>query len=65
VILKIVPTAGYECTLEKIDPMRSKESLNRNLLRLLEKLLELESVLKESSKKFIVIFFKTKQGKNL
>jgi hypothetical protein len=33
---KMVPKAGYECTLEKNLPMRVKESLNRNLMWLSE-----------------------------
>jgi hypothetical protein len=37
-------------------PMRVKESLNRNLTRLSEQLLELVSVFKEASKNFILIF---------
>jgi hypothetical protein len=43
--------------------MRVKETLNRNLMRLLEQLLELVSVFKEASKISIHIDFK--QAKNL
>ncbi len=39
-ILKIVPQAGYECTLEKL-ANESKGNLNINLMRLSEQLLEL------------------------
>jgi hypothetical protein len=57
VILKIVPKAGYdECTLEKIDQIRAKESLNRDLMRLSEQLSELVSVFKEASKNCTLIF---------
>ncbi len=34
--LKIVPKAGFECTLEKNRPMRAKESWNRSLMGLSE-----------------------------
>jgi hypothetical protein len=53
---EIVPKAGYVCALKNW-PMRAKESLNRNLMRLSEQLLELVSVFKEASKNFILIFF--------
>jgi len=44
VIMKIVPKAGYECTIVhlytgKNGPMRAKQSRNRNLMRLTEQLL--------------------------
>jgi hypothetical protein len=45
--------------------MRAKESLNRNLMRLSEQLLEFVSDFKEASKNFILIFSRTKQAKNL
>jgi hypothetical protein len=35
------------------------------LMRLSEQLLELVSVFKEASKNFILVFFRTKQAKNL
>ncbi len=44
---------------------RAKESLNRNLMRLSEQLLELVSVFKEASKTSFWLFSKTKQAKNL
>jgi hypothetical protein len=53
VILKIVPKAGYECSLEKTDPMRARESLKRNLMRLSEQLLEL---VKRSKQKLHIDF---------
>jgi hypothetical protein len=43
-------------------PMRAKESLKRNLMRLLEQLLELVSVFKELSKNFISIFLENSAG---
>ncbi len=55
-VLKMVPKAGYKCTLEKIDQMRAKESRDSNLMWLSEQFLELVSAFKEASKNFILIF---------
>jgi hypothetical protein len=37
VILKIVPKAGHECTLEKIDQWKGKKSRNSSLISFLKK----------------------------
>jgi hypothetical protein len=53
--LKIVPKAGYECTVEK-STNESKGKLEQRVMRLTEQFLEIVSVFKEASKKFILIF---------
>jgi hypothetical protein len=45
---KIVLKPGHECTGEN-QPVRAKESLNKNLMRLSEQSLELVSVLKKQA----------------
>ncbi len=64
--LKIVPKAGYECTVQytvKNRPMRAKESQDRNLMQLSEQYLELKSIFKEANKNLIFIFLLHKAGK--
>jgi hypothetical protein len=55
VVLKIVPKAGYECTLEKTDH-ESKGKPEQKFEAAFGTLLELVSVFKEASKNFILIF---------
>jgi hypothetical protein len=57
VILKIVPKASHECTLEisNNQTIRARESRNRNLMLLSEQFIELVSVFTEASKSFILI----------
>jgi hypothetical protein len=52
VSLKVVPKAGFECTLEKNQPMTVTvmESRYINLMRLSKQFSELVSVSKEASK---------------
>jgi hypothetical protein len=66
VFLKIVPKASHYCSPGKIDTMKEKESRN-SLMRLSEKSLELECVVKESSRNFklYLSFSSTRQAKSL
>ncbi len=58
-ILKIVPKAGYECT------MRAKESQNINLMRLSEQFLELVSISLKQAQTLYFLFSRTLQAKIL
>jgi hypothetical protein len=66
VILKIVLKAGHECTLYtgENEPMREKESRNRNLLRLSEQSLKLVFSKKQTETLYLFISL-TRQSKNL
>jgi hypothetical protein len=60
--LKVLPKAGHECTLEKIDQRQSE----RNLMHLSEQSLEIVpvSVSKETSRMFISTFLNKRQANN-
>jgi hypothetical protein len=64
VLLKIVPEAGHECTLDKSNrPKRAKRKPDQKFVGALEQVLELVSVFQDVSRSFFNIYFSLEQQK--